>query len=108
MGQMQRNLHLLKIKPDMPQTEKESEFAALREVAAGYATASKLLCCLGHVQLYLQYEAPLRVGQAGSNLKAISCSDGHSSQHCGDQLIHSLTGEPLKSVERPNIWLVHA
>ena len=35
--------------------EKEKDSVAQREVAAGYATASSLVCYLGHVRFYLQY-----------------------------------------------------
>ena len=38
----------------MPQAEKEKDSVAPREVAAGYTTASNLLCFLEHVRFYLQ------------------------------------------------------
>ena len=41
----------------MPKAENQKDSVALREVAAGYVTASNLLCCLGHVRSFLQYKA---------------------------------------------------
>ena len=53
---------VLQIKSDMPQAEKEKDSVALREVPAGYATASRLLCWLGHVRFNLQYFAYYKKG----------------------------------------------